>query len=72
MFFFVIFYFNQVTFVDYGNMDWVAFDKLYIIPNAYLSLPFVSLECRLANLLPTEFADSAENMYKNVYWILMI
>jgi len=58
-FYFIIFFFRQVFFVDYGNSEWTRENQVKRIIPHFLHLPFQALECFLGNVEPTR--DSQEN-----------
>ena len=53
----------QVYFIDFGNTEWIAPDKLVMCPESYLELPCQAIACSLANV-PRR--DSWPDEYKSL------
>ncbi|XP_030060572.1 tudor domain-containing protein 1 [Microcaecilia unicolor] len=50
----------KVHFVDYGNMEEVAPEKLHMISSEFLKLPFQAIRCKLAGVKPVSKEWSRE------------
>nr|XP_033799039.1 tudor domain-containing protein 1 isoform X2 [Geotrypetes seraphini] len=50
----------KVHFVDYGNVEEVALEKLHEISSEFLKLPFQAIRCKLAGVIPVSKEWSRE------------
>lgn len=49
-----------VTYVDYGNREWLSPSEVYPLPDQFLALPKQAVECTLAEVCPHEMTPTGD------------